>query len=98
MAEVKLSATARRDLAGIDAYSAEVFGDKVADDYTRGMNEAFAMLADVPFAGEARPDYGKGVRCKVFGSHRILYRVEGEIVYVQRILHHGQDVRAHPKQ
>jgi toxin ParE1/3/4 len=89
VAEVKLSSTARRDLAGIDAYSAEEFGDKVADKYTRGMNEAFAMLADVPFAGEARPDYGKGVRCKVFKSHRILYRVESDIVFVQRILHHA---------
>ena len=98
MAEVKLSATARRDLARIDAYSAEEFGDKVADTYLRGMNDAFAMLADVPFAGEPRPDYGQGARCKVFGSHRILYRVEGEIVYVQRILHHAQDVRANHKQ
>ena len=98
VAEVKLSATARRDLAGIDAHSAEEFGDKVADKYSRGMNEAFAMLPDVPFAGEPRPDYGKGARCKVFGSHRIVYRVEGEIVYVQRILHHAQDVRANLKQ
>ncbi len=98
VAEIKLSATARRDLAQIDDYSGEHFGDEVADTYTRGLNEAFALLADVPFAGEARPDYGKDVRCKVHRKHRILYRVSGNMVFVQRILHHFQDVPRHVQQ
>lgn len=95
VAEVKFSSTARRDLARIDDYSAEQFGGDVADTYARGFNEAFALLADVPFAGEARPDFGKDVRCKVHRSHRILYRVRGDTVFVERILHHSQDSRRH---
>lgn len=79
----------------IDEYGAEHFGDAAADAYMRGTNEAFLLLADLPFAAEARPDFGKGVRCHVYRSHRILYRVDGEIVFVQRILHHSRDVPRH---
>lgn len=94
MAKVKLSAAARRDLARIDDYGAEHFGDEAADAYTRGLNEAFSFLADVPFGAEARPD-GEGVRCKVHRRHRILYRVGDETVFVQRILHYSRDVPRH---
>ncbi len=94
VAEVKLSAASRRDLANIDEYGAQQFGDDVADAYSRGLKDAFLLLADVPFAGEARPDYGRGVRCIVHRRHRILYRVDGDTVFVLRILHHSQDVRS----
>lgn len=98
VAEIKLSAAARRDLARISEFSAERFGDNVADEYTRGFQEAFGLLRRHPLSGQDRPDFRKGSRCKVHGSHRILYRVNGNTVFVQRILHHSQHVPAHLKQ
>jgi toxin ParE1/3/4 len=97
VARVKLSAAARRDLAKIDEYSLEQFGDEVASAYSRGFNDVFGLLGELPLSGQARPDYREGTRCKMHKSHRILYRVDGETVLVQRILHHSQNVPAHLK-
>jgi toxin ParE1/3/4 len=95
VAEVKLSAAARRDLARIDEFSAAEFGGEVGDEYTRGLKAAFALLKRHPRAGEAHREYGPGVRCKLHRSHRIIYRIEGKTVLVQRILHHSQHVPKH---
>lgn len=95
VAEIKLSAAARSDLARIGEFGAEHFGDDVADDYARGFLEAFELLRRHPLAGQARPDFRKGTRCKLHRSHRILYRVAGDIVFIQRILHHSRDVPRH---
>ena len=95
MAEVKLSAAARRDLARIDDFSTAEFGGDVADEYTRGLKTVFDLLKRHPRAGEAQHEYGAGVRCKVHRSHRIIYRIDGKTVFVQRILHHSQHVPRH---
>jgi toxin ParE1/3/4 len=71
MANVELSSEARADLANIDDYSAEQFGQDVADAYTRGFNEAFSLLRRHPLAGEAKPDLGRDIRCIVHRKHRI---------------------------
>ena len=92
VAEVKLSSAARRDLARIDEFSAAQFGEEVADEYMRGLDAAFELLKRHPKAGQARREYGKNARCKVQRSHRILYRLEGDTVFVQRVLHHSQHV------
>ena len=95
MAEIKLSAAARRDLARIDEFSAAEFGGDVADEYIRGLKTDFDLLKRHPRAGEAQREYGAGVRCKVHRSHRIIYRIDGKTVFVQRILHHSQHVPKH---
>ena len=97
MARIRLSAAARSDLARIDDYSAERFGDEVAADYVRGFADVFEQLQRFPLSGQARPDYREGTRCKLHRSHRILYRVTDDVVFIQRILHHSQNVPAHLK-
>lgn len=97
MLRIKLSAAARSDMARIDHYSIEQFGDEVAARYLRGFNEAFDDLRHYPHSGQARPDYGDGTRCRMHRSHRILYRVTGDVVFIQRILHFSQNVPAHLK-
>lgn len=93
--EVKLSVAARRDLARIDEFSADQFGEEVASQYTRGLNAAFDLLRQYPKSGQAHPEYGKTVRCMVHRRHRIFYRIEGSTVLIQRILHHSQDAPRH---
>ena len=97
MPEVKISRSARSDLAAIDEYGADRFGDEIAGEYSRGLAEALELLSRHPHAGQARPDFGKIVRCKVHRKHRVLYRVAGDTVFVQRVLHHSQNVSAHLK-
>lgn len=95
MADVRLSEDARLDLIDIDAFGAKQFGSEVSDAYQRSIAEVLDRLGDFPRIGEARPDYGIGIRCIVHKSHRILYRLTEDQVVIARILHHSRDVPRH---
>ena len=97
MAEVRLSEDARLDLIDIDAYGGERFGGEVSDAYQRAIADLLDRLENFPLIGEARPDYGLGMRCIRHKSHRILYRVAGDQVVIARILHPSRDVSRHLK-
>lgn len=97
VARIKFSSAARNDLAEIDDYGATRFGDEIAAGYARGFLEVFALLREYPLAGRHRPELREGTRCKRHRSHLIFYRVAGDTVFVQRILHHSQDLPAHLK-
>ena len=93
VAEIRLSPTARADLASIDEYSAEQFGDDVADVYSRGFHEVFDLLRRHPLAGAKKRELGNAVRCFVHRQHRIFYRVDGDLILIIRIIHHAQNAR-----
>ena len=93
--EVKISHLARDDLAAIDEYGVDQFGDIVASEYSGGLADALELLSHHPDAGQARPEFGKNIRCKVHRKHRILYRVTGDSVFVERIMHHSRDIPRH---
>lgn len=91
MASFKVTVAARYDLADIDEYSVERFGEEAAEAYARGFTEAFLFLAQYPLSGTPRPELPSGTRCKTYRSHVIFYRYESGTVFIQRILHHSQD-------
>ena len=82
---------AKADLADIDDYSADQFGQEVADAYARGFNETFDLLRLHPEAGAAKPELGKAIRCIVHRKHRIFYTVNHGTVLIVRIVHHARD-------
>ncbi len=92
MAEVRLSAAARADLVDIRRYSLAQFGGPAADRYFLGFKRLFALLADRPSIGAVEPEFGPAVRRLTQGSHRIFYRLDGDMVRVMRILHHARRV------
>lgn len=91
MADVEFRAAARADLVAIDAYSAATFGQDVADEYARGFNEVFDLLARHPLAGPAKPELGRGIRQIMHRKHRVLYSFAEDAVLIIRIIHHAQD-------
>jgi toxin ParE1/3/4 len=95
VAEVWLSRRAYADLAEIDRFGAEQFGEAAAEAYQEAFDRAFERLAAYPHSGEAKPEYGPGLRSLVCGRHRILYRIEEKIVQIVCVLHHSQDVARH---
>jgi toxin ParE1/3/4 len=95
VASFKVTVAARYDLADIDDYSVERFGKEAAEAYTRGLTEAFLFLSQYPLSGRPRPELPAGARCKTYRSHVIFYRFADETVFIQRILHHSQDIPAH---
>jgi toxin ParE1/3/4 len=93
--DVILSRAARDDLAEIVRYGAANFGVDAVEAYQDAIDKAFARLEDFPRSGEARPDYGSGLRCLICRKHRILYRIQENVVRIIRILHHSRDVPRH---
>ena len=93
MAEVRFSPKARTDLAEIDDYGAEAFGDEVAATYSRGFDEIFDRLERHPKIGARQPELGRLVRSTLHRRHRIFYEVDGEVVLILRIFHHARDVK-----
>ncbi len=94
MANVRLTTTAKWDLAEIDAYGALTFGVEVAGDYARGFREVFDLLRRHPLAGAARSELGKGVRSILHRRHRIFYIVTGDQVQILRVFHYSRDVQS----
>lgn len=93
VAEISFTVTAKADLAAIDEYGAEQFGDDVSDEYSRGFVQAFDLLRDHPLAGAAHPELGKNIRCLMHRRHRIFYRADNNVVLVIRIIHHARDAK-----
>lgn len=92
VADVRLSVAARADLVAIDTYGADNFGGAATDAYLLGIEQVLARLGSFPHIGTERPDYGDGIRCLFHRSHRVLYRVDGGMVKVVRVLHRARDV------
>ena len=91
MAEVRLRTSADADLAAIFDYSVTTFGEAVAADYLRSFEQAFDLLRRHPLAGALRLEIDPPIRCLPHRSHRIFYDVEGETVWIVRVLHHAMD-------
>jgi toxin ParE1/3/4 len=92
VAEVRLRSKATVDLAGIFDYSRAEFGLAQAEAYLRSFEHAFDLLRRHPFAGALRIQIDPPIRSLPHRSHRILYDVEGDIVWIVRVLHHAMDL------
>lgn len=92
MARLCVSAEARRDLARIGAIGVRDHGLAASVSYVEGFRRLFRLLREQPFAGQARPELGPGLRSLSHRPHRILYRVEGDTVIIDRIIHQARDV------
>ncbi len=61
--------------------------------HIEGFRRLFGLLRDQPFAGQEWPDLELGVRSLSHRPHRIFYRVESDLVIIDRIIHQARDVR-----
>ena len=93
MAKLRLREAAAADLAEILEDSVERFGEPVAEDYLRSFEHAFDRLRDYPRCGALRTDLDPPIRSLSHRSHRIFYDIEGETIWIVRILHHAMDER-----
>ncbi len=89
MAKLTLTPAARADMVEIDEWGYQQFGEKVADNYSRQLHNAFDQLADHPLSGNVVPEYGKAYRCLMRRRYRIFYKVQNDVVLIVRILHHA---------
>ena len=87
---VRIARLARRDLAGIRAYTVVNWGEEQADDYMRGLTEAIDSIAHFPEIAPLCLDAGPNYRCLSTEHHRIIYRVARDAIVIQRVVHQRQ--------
>lgn len=92
---VELSRDADFDMIGILEYGAAQFGWNRAEAYGESFDDGFALLCDYPLIGALHGDIRPPIRSLGHRSHRIFYDIEGDVIIVQRILHHSMDVKQH---
>ena len=87
-----LSEHAAEDLIDIYVYTYREFGAPQAERYTEEIEEKFSILAESPALGRQLSEIPGTYRCTVSGRHVIIYRIQGEDIFIVRVLHGRQDI------
>lgn len=111
MSQIRLSAAAQQDIAELLAHSEATFGVRARERHeallTTALREASSDSGEL--GGALRPELGPGVRtwhlARSRGTsrgglvrrprHLLLYRFDGEIMLVARVLHDSMDLPRH---
>jgi toxin ParE1/3/4 len=91
----RLAPRARADLDEIwDYIFAERGSEAIADRMLDRIRLRFEFLGDWPHAGRQRDELRLGLRSHAAGNYTIFYRIAGNDVVIQRVLHGRRDIAA----
>jgi len=90
-----LSLAAEQSLKQIFVYTYEAHGRAQAEAYHEAFHRSFGLLADYPYMGRSADELVNGLRQFTQGAHVIFYMVRDDLVHIEQIFHHRQDVRPH---
>ena len=93
MARVRITRLASEDIESIQMHGLTEFGATATHAYMQGFDRIVVWLETYPLSGVAVPDYGRAVRSCLHAPYRVLYRFEGEVVSILRVLHTALRVR-----
>lgn len=91
MPKIRLTVAAQQDLSTIQDIGLDNFGTMAVRGHMQGFERIFALLRTHPAAGEARPDYGDGIRVFSHKPHRIFYHFGDDDILILRIIHAAMD-------
>ena len=95
MGDYVLSGKADEDLEGIYRYSHETFGPERATDYFLSLRDCLQNLVLTPHMGRDVGFLHPGMCCHHHKRHMIYYLIEGNDIFVVRILHDSMDEQRH---
>jgi toxin ParE1/3/4 len=87
----RVSPEAEADLDEMEAWLTENWGPLAAANLIEAVLQRIAALADMPFTGAPRPEYGESVRFVTAGRYVIYYEADEDALTVMRILHAARD-------
>jgi toxin ParE1/3/4 len=85
--EYRFSRLARLDLIEIADYTVDMWGLEQASRYLDGLDGCFRQLARTPGIGRPCDRIRRGYRSMEHEKHVVIYRVDGEGIFISRILH-----------
>ena len=89
-----LRPAAEADLSGIWLHGAGSWGIEQAERYADGLFAVFDLLAEFPEMARERGEFRPPVRIHPSGSHLVIYRTEGQVIEIIRVLHAHQNLTA----
>jgi len=92
----RLSRKAEEDLLDVFEQGVLAFGAQQAEDYHRGLEAAFRLIAQFPQMARRRTEVGPTVRVHPYRAHIIVYRESGKDVFIQRVRHGREDWSSSP--
>ncbi len=90
--KIRISNLAILDLENIFEYTMNKWSLQQAEEYYKGIQSEFDAISLNPALGKSIQEIKKNHRCKVCKSHFIIYKVENEIVFIDRILHQRMNI------
>lgn len=90
-----ISELAKEDLASIEEYTRDNWGEQQADVYILQIEHRILSLLETPYLGVDRQDVSIGYRCLTEGKHLIFYRVDADTVYILGVPHVRMDLERH---
>lgn len=92
--KVRLSTEARQDLIAIGDYIARDNPVRALS-FVQELVDKCTSLASMPLGYAVVPRYeAKGIRRRLHGSYQIFYRIDGNLIFVVRVLHGARDYEA----
>jgi toxin ParE1/3/4 len=95
MADYRLSRAADASIAKIYEYSLLNFGEAVADDYFKGLHDAFLRLAEFPRLGRECNEVREACRRFEYRSHVVFYVIDYGSILILDVLGSAQDPLRH---
>lgn len=86
---------ALEDLRSIRAYTLETWGREQEERYLNRIWTKFDSIRLDPFRYRLRPDLFPGCRIAAEGKHVILFRADGDLLEIVRVLHALMDFKRH---
>lgn len=90
-----LTAAALSDLRSIRAYTLESWGKAQEEKYLDEMWHRFEELLTDPARWRMRNDLFPGCQLAPHGKHVILFRIDGTVLQIVRVLHSAMDFKRH---
>ena len=87
-----LSKLALNDLDSIWAYTCEKWSIKQANEYYNEILDVINLICDNPQIGKSIQEVKQNHRSRIVRSHMIIYKIENNHIYIDRILHQNMDV------
>jgi toxin ParE1/3/4 len=91
MSSYRYSSDANSDIEGIALYIFNL-NPVAAYRFLDALEETCEMLAEHPFVGRPRPEFGQGVRSFPVGNYLIFYTPSQNGIDVARVIYGGRDL------
>jgi len=88
----KISRLALKDIDSIWTFTSQNWSKTQANIYFKGVLKQIDLICKNPKIGKSIDEVKIGHRLVLFKSHLIIYKIEKEVVLVDRILHQRMDI------